>query len=84
MTTLKFDLDVIASTCIRRKKPWPRLAIVGEVRLASLVKCLMLTARGSNRYSVNDFSFLALAIVGDVRLASLCWTLLQGSSRYER
>jgi len=28
---LKFDLEVLASTCIRCKKPWSRLAFVGEV-----------------------------------------------------
>ena len=28
---MKLELDVLASTCIRRKKPWPRLAFVGHV-----------------------------------------------------
>lgn len=28
---LKVNLDVLASTCIKRKKPWPKLALVGEV-----------------------------------------------------
>jgi hypothetical protein len=28
---LKLELDVLASTCIKRKKPWPKLALVGEV-----------------------------------------------------
>jgi len=28
---LKFNLEVLASTCIRCKKPWSRLAFVGEV-----------------------------------------------------
>jgi len=28
---VKFDLEVLASTCVKCKKPWPRLAFVGEV-----------------------------------------------------
>ena len=28
---LKFDMQVLASTCIKRKKPWSQLAIIGEV-----------------------------------------------------
>jgi hypothetical protein len=28
---LKIELDVLASTCIKRKKPWPKLALVEEV-----------------------------------------------------
>ena len=28
---MKLELDVLASTCIRRKKPWPRLAFIGHV-----------------------------------------------------
>ena len=28
---LKFDMQVLASTCIKRKKPWSQLAIIGKV-----------------------------------------------------
>jgi len=28
---LKFDLEILSSTCIKCKKPWPRVAFVGEV-----------------------------------------------------
>jgi len=28
---LKFDLEILANTCIKCKKPWSRLAFVGEV-----------------------------------------------------
>ena len=34
---LVFDLEVVASTCIRHKKPWPRLAFIGEVSYCQLL-----------------------------------------------
>lgn len=49
MAILKFDLDVIGSTCIRRKKPWPRLAIVGEVCICwmfEIIICLLFLMTG--------------------------------------
>jgi len=29
--SLRLNLNVLASTCIKRKKPWRKLALVGEV-----------------------------------------------------
>ena len=31
---MKLELEVLASTSIRRKKPWPRLAWIGQVSFA--------------------------------------------------
>ena len=41
--TMKLELEVLASTTIKRKKPWPRLAWAGEVRYhqTSNMKCTL-------------------------------------------
>ena len=30
---MKLDLEVLASTSIQRRKPWPRIIWIGEVRM---------------------------------------------------
>ena len=34
---LKFDLEVLSSTCIKSKKPWPRVAFIEEVCFSLLL-----------------------------------------------